>query len=181
MVKFRVLSESFRALLGRAYTVKYPFQPSPPPETYRGKLEYNPDRCTGCGACVEACPAGAVTLTDVDGRRIVEVWYGKCTQCARCQEVCPDNAITFKPTHDLTTYSKEEIKHKVELPLTKCIICGKPITTDKQSAKINEKIEPFLPAIEYFSRLCLECRKREHVTMVFRKKIVEDGFPNANR
>lgn len=27
------------------------------------------DRCTGCGACVSVCPAGAITMTAASGRR----------------------------------------------------------------------------------------------------------------
>jgi len=45
--------------------------------------------CTGCGACVEACPAGAVAL--VDGRARVD--EEKCTGCRACVDACPEGAI----------------------------------------------------------------------------------------
>lgn len=47
------------------------------------------ERCTGCGACIEVCPVGAIAL--VDGRAHVE--EKTCTGCGVCLEVCPDDAI----------------------------------------------------------------------------------------
>ena len=54
--------------------------------------------CTGCGACVEACPQPAVVWVrdkytfiypSVDGT--------KCVSCGRCEEVCPLNKPPLSP------------------------------------------------------------------------------------
>jgi hydrogenase-4 component H len=160
-VKLKTLAEALRSLTHRAYTVKYPYVPSPPPETFRGKPEYNAEKCTGCGACVQACPPGAVSLVEVDGKRTIEVWYGKCTYCGRCQEVCPEEAVKLTQIYDLTTYEKEEIKSKVELPLILCQKCGRPITTQRQDEKLFSKVKPLNPPQGYFEyfKLCTDCRK----------------------
>lgn len=47
--------------------------------------------CTGCGDCVAACPAGALTL--VNGRaRIADAI---CADCGSCAAACPQGAIAL--------------------------------------------------------------------------------------
>jgi Fe-S-cluster-containing hydrogenase component 2 len=46
--------------------------------------------CTGCGICVDACPAEAITL--VDG--VARVNREECTGCLTCVDECPAEAIS---------------------------------------------------------------------------------------
>jgi NAD-dependent dihydropyrimidine dehydrogenase PreA subunit len=46
-------------------------------------------RCTGCGACVEVCPVGSMSL--VDGKASVD--EEACTGCEACVDACPEGAI----------------------------------------------------------------------------------------
>jgi NAD-dependent dihydropyrimidine dehydrogenase PreA subunit len=52
-------------------------------------LHMNLDACTGCGVCVEMCPAGAMCL--VAGKAVINTEF--CTVCQACIEVCPTGAI----------------------------------------------------------------------------------------
>ena len=53
-------------------------------------LEINREECIGCGACVDACPFGALRLVD----NIAEV-DDRCTACGACLEVCPVSALSL--------------------------------------------------------------------------------------
>ena len=50
---------------------------------------YAPNKCIGCGTCVEACPQHALTLT-AEG---IVTDTERCTLCGKCAEVCPTKAI----------------------------------------------------------------------------------------
>jgi len=47
--------------------------------------------CKGCGACVEVCPQGAITVRQEEGRRIDR---GKCDRCFLCVEACQYQALS---------------------------------------------------------------------------------------
>ncbi len=48
--------------------------------------------CAHCGACVEACPDGAVTLTEeMDAP---EINFAQCLSCGKCIRACPTGTIT---------------------------------------------------------------------------------------
>ncbi|MBN1135529.1 MAG: 4Fe-4S binding protein [Anaerolineae bacterium] len=47
------------------------------------------ERCTGCGACVEVCPTGALRL--VGGKATVD--QSLCRECEACLAACPTEAI----------------------------------------------------------------------------------------
>lgn len=57
------------------------------------KIQINEQRCTGCGGCMEVCPADAIGL--VSGVAVVN--QGICTQCQACIDACPAGAISAVP------------------------------------------------------------------------------------
>lgn len=48
------------------------------------------ENCTGCGACIRACPMGAIP--EEPGR----TRFRECIACLRCVRVCPEAAIHFR-------------------------------------------------------------------------------------
>jgi ferredoxin len=50
-------------------------------------------RCTGCGACVEMCPTGAIHLVEGATGRHAEIDQADCSGCRACLAACPEGAI----------------------------------------------------------------------------------------
>ena len=53
----------------------------------------DPEKCSGCGVCVEQCPAQALAFGDSG---TPEVMAAACIVCYCCQEMCPEKAMTLK-------------------------------------------------------------------------------------
>jgi NAD-dependent dihydropyrimidine dehydrogenase PreA subunit len=61
----------------------------------RALIQYsiNSEECTGCGACVKACPENAITGKKKEPRMINQEL---CIKCGACYDVCKFDAITKK-------------------------------------------------------------------------------------
>ena len=51
----------------------------------------DPEKCTGCGVCVDECPADAIEMKD--DKAVVD--EDECIDCDACVDACPDEAITL--------------------------------------------------------------------------------------
>ncbi len=93
-MKFRVaamFTDIFQSLFKRPVTEKYPFERHPAPDRLRGKLTWNPEKCTGCCLCNKDCPSNAIELIVIDKkakRFVMEYHADRCTYCAQCVQNC---------------------------------------------------------------------------------------------
>jgi UDP-glucose 4-epimerase len=65
------------------------------------------EACVGCGACVEACYVGAISLAHGRARVDAEL----CKGCGRCLPVCPASAITLQLDKDVDTM--KQLAHRI--------------------------------------------------------------------
>jgi Ni,Fe-hydrogenase III small subunit/formate hydrogenlyase subunit 6/NADH:ubiquinone oxidoreductase subunit I len=113
---FRAISARFKQ--GHR-TIRYPAEPVPLPERFRGYPLLDPTACPdGCRACAEVCPVGAIT-----SGAAFSIDLGKCLFCPNCSRACPQDAITFGNDHRLAANSREDIivkpggEHRLARPL----------------------------------------------------------------
>jgi ferredoxin len=65
----------------------------------RYRIAVNTERCTGCGACIEACPTGALYL--VAGKAAAD--NALCRGCEACVNICPEGALSLAARPEATT------------------------------------------------------------------------------
>jgi len=51
----------------------------------------DPEKCTGCESCVEACPVEAISMKD--DKAVVDP--DTCSECGVCVDTCPVEAISM--------------------------------------------------------------------------------------
>ncbi len=54
-------------------------------------LNYSPDKCTGCGRCVEVCPQGVFVMRD---KQALVTDRDQCMECGACAMNCEFGAIS---------------------------------------------------------------------------------------
>ncbi|MBQ1270249.1 MAG: aldo/keto reductase [Clostridia bacterium] len=60
------------------------------PDVSEKKVYVNQEDCEGCGACKNACPAGAIYWNE---NGLASVDHEKCLTCGYCSPVCPVRAV----------------------------------------------------------------------------------------
>lgn len=60
------------------------------------------DKCVGCGACMNICPAPEANRFKIlpDGKKVVEVVDEKCIACGKCLTACPHDARDYEDDTD---------------------------------------------------------------------------------
>ena len=99
--------------------------------------------CNGCLACMENCPASALSVDDSNGRRTLKHNMAKCARCGQCWRVCPERAIEFQ---HLLAGGWDDV---ITLDLIHCRVCGEalysPSFGQKMEGKLNSTGEVLCP------------------------------------
>lgn len=143
--KLRELKEAITALISGPYTSKFPFKPHTPPKTFRGKPKYDQDKCVGCGACFEICPAEAITLEDIvtEGKAVRKLTHYAdiCIFCGQCQAACiTKEGIVLSQDYDLAVFDRKDAQHSVEKDLVLCQSCGAVVGCRDHIKWVSDKL-----------------------------------------
>ncbi|MCW4015867.1 MAG: 4Fe-4S binding protein [Candidatus Bathyarchaeota archaeon] len=101
-------------LFKKPFTQEYPFVSVQAPEGYRGRQTFDPEKCISCGLCERDCPAKAIELVEVSGKRMPYFYLDRCIFCYQCAEGCPRNAIQLSTNFEMSTTEKDELLVKAE-------------------------------------------------------------------
>ncbi len=106
-----LLSDLLKSLFSKPATQNYPFTKTNAPERLRGKLVYEPEKCSGCMLCVKDCPSDAIELITVDkaNKRFVMRYHpDRCVYCSQCVQNCRFKCLGMSNTEwEMASSSKE--------------------------------------------------------------------------
>ncbi|MEG0621130.1 MAG: nitroreductase family protein [Raoultibacter sp.] len=105
-------------------------------------VEINQGICTGCGKCIQDCPASNITL--IEGRATAR---GACINCGHCVAICPVAAVSLPeyPLDSVVEYQSETFDIPAET-LLNFIKFRRSIRHFKTDKVENEKIACILEA-----------------------------------
>ncbi|MCK4883857.1 MAG: 4Fe-4S binding protein [Candidatus Diapherotrites archaeon] len=65
------------------------------PDSFRGKLIFDKEKCVGCSACSKACPSDACKINKKMKKAVFD--FDKCVMCGNCVRACKFSALSFEP------------------------------------------------------------------------------------
>lgn len=92
------------------------------------------EKCNGCLACVQNCPARALDSREAGGVQTLLHNMARCARCATCWRVCPQDAIEFQ--HMLENRWDEVATHV----LVRCRVCGEVVYAETLTESLDEKL-----------------------------------------
>jgi len=120
----RVFPQLFRQLLSRVFTNPFPATYMPPSLTealsdqaslnppvpvrkrFRGRHNYDREKCVGCKLCIRVCPANAIVF-QAEEKKVV-IHSDRCCFCAQCTEICPVKCLAMSETFMISSYVRKE-------------------------------------------------------------------------
>lgn len=136
------------------------------PDGFRGDPHVDRDKCIGCSACANVCPADAIEIEDAAATRVVRFMRQACVFCASCQDVCPTDAVELRSGGPVWFREKGASKSEAVLPLARCGICGGGFVPEAQVAWAMQTVgdkrvltEADRAALHGRLRICTACRR----------------------
>jgi len=100
-----MLKSTLKNLFSRPVTVLYPYEKADIPDTNRGRVVWDMQKCIWCRLCEKNCPTLAIT-TD-KAQKTQTIVRARCIACRTCVDVCPTNTISMEPKYSEAVYLRE--------------------------------------------------------------------------
>ncbi len=125
------------------------------------RVEANIERCILCGLCVRVCAEvvgqHAIGYASRGPDRVISTPFGaqadECIGCGACVFVCPVDALHYQDIDGQRIMTELNTR----MPLVGCHVCGRLFATEKQIAKVRERLN----LTDELARTCPRCRGSE--------------------
>lgn len=104
-----IVGEALRQLRKKPCTRRYPVEKGVVPAGFRGRPQWDMERCILCVLCQNACPPGAIKLVGKGREAEVSFALDRCIFCGECAEACPKGAIIMSPEFELAGTDRSEM------------------------------------------------------------------------
>ena len=98
-------------------TVNYPASPAKISERFRGRPSFDFDKWKDARPAAEACPTGAISLSDEGDSRKVTVDYSLCVFCGLCADASSDQGVRITQEFALATSDRRSLVITAEYTL----------------------------------------------------------------
>jgi formate hydrogenlyase subunit 6/NADH:ubiquinone oxidoreductase subunit I len=109
-----VAKEALSSIFKKPATRKYPFVKASVAEGFRGRQIFDIEKCISCGLCSRDCPANAIEMVIVEGKKRPLFHLDRCIFCYQCADSCTKNAIQPTTLFELACVDKKMLELRPE-------------------------------------------------------------------
>ncbi len=160
---FPFLPIAIKQLFSKPSCAMYPAVESIAAPNYRGRIQYDPDKCLGCGMCTRVCAGQAITMEKEEveeGTKITLTFnLGSCTFCGHCAEFCSTKSIKLTQDYHMIATKEEDL-----------LVTGSHVKVKKAAAAASSKPKQD-PEKCVYCTLCAKKCPQEAITVDRAEKV----------
>lgn len=148
-------------------------------------LYYYPEKCTGCGLCVDICKEfhGALRIDHIakSGETQLKIKEEECVNCGWCAINCPFDALEFIVENEVKRVRSLEVeapkvRRRIKIREESCVVCGR---CEESCPQNSIEVDGIVKITSDDCTLCALCQHQcpeEAISINFEKNMVEiDG------